>query len=149
MSNFKELVRIGKDAVTRFTHAGKAVTGFSAAFDNGWGDRKQTVWLDCSVWGERGEKLAQYLTKGSLVLVEGDIGTREHDGKTYLTLDVREVKLTGFPRHDALLRKGAAVSTPKKILFMPTWRNNIVHELLGSGIRSYHKEFKNSAHDKP
>lgn len=97
MSNFKELVRIGKDAVTRYTQGGKAVTGFSAAFDNGWGDRKQTVWLDCSIWGERGEKLAQYLTKGSLVLVEGDIGTREHDGKTYLTLDVREVKLTGKP----------------------------------------------------
>lgn len=97
MSNFRELVRIGKDAVTRYTQGGKAVTGFSAAFDNGWGDHKQTVWLDCSIWGERGEKLAQYLTKGSLVLVEGDIGTREHDGKTYLTLDVREVKLTGKP----------------------------------------------------
>lgn len=97
MSNFKELARIGKDAVTRYTQGGKAVTSFSAAYDIGWGDRKQTVWLDCSLWGERGEKLTQYLTKGSLVLVEGDIGTREHDGKTYLTLDVREVKLTGKP----------------------------------------------------
>lgn len=95
MSNFKELVRIGKDAVTRYTNAGKAVTGFSAAFDNGWGERKQTVWLDCSWWGERGEKLAQYLVKGAQIVVEGDIGTREHDGKTYITLDVREVKLTG------------------------------------------------------
>jgi single-strand DNA-binding protein len=95
MSNFKELVRIGKDAVTRFTQGGKAVTGFSAAFDNGWGDKKQTVWLDCSLWGDRGEKLAPYLTKGSQIVVEGDIGTREHEGKTYLTLDVREVKLTG------------------------------------------------------
>jgi len=103
MSNFKELVRIGKDAVTRYTNAGKAVTGFSAAFDNGWGDRKQTIWLDCSLWGERGEKLAQYLVKGAQVVVEGDIGTREHDGKTYITLDVREVKLTGngTPRQTA------------------------------------------------
>lgn len=98
MSNFKELVRLGKDAVTRQTNGGKSVTGFSAAFDNGWGDRKQTVWLDCSMWGDRGEKLAQYLTKGSQVVVEGDIGTREHDGKTYITLDVREVKLTGKPQ---------------------------------------------------
>ena len=97
MSNFRELVRIGKDAVTRYTHGGKSVTSFSAAFDNGWGERKQTVWLDCSIWGDRGEKLAQYLTKGSLVLVDGDIGTREHEGKTYLTLDVREVKLAGKP----------------------------------------------------
>lgn len=95
MSNFKELVRIGKDAQTRYTQGGKAVTGFSAAFDNGWGDRKQTVWLDCSLWGERGEKLAPHLTKGAQIVVEGDIGTREHDGKTYLTLDVREVKLVG------------------------------------------------------
>jgi single-strand DNA-binding protein len=94
MSNFKDLVRLGKDAVTRFTQAGKSVTGFSAAFDNGFGERKQTVWLDCSLWGERGEKLAPMLTKGKLVLVEGDLGTREHEGKTYLTLDVRDLKFT-------------------------------------------------------
>lgn len=97
MSNFKELVRIGKDAVTRYTQGGKPVTSFSAAFDNGWGDRKQTVWLDCSLWGERGEKVAPYLVKGAQIVAEGDIGTREHEGKTYITLDVREVKLTGKP----------------------------------------------------
>lgn len=95
MSNFKELVRVGKDAVTRFTQAGKAVTGWSAAFDNGWGDNKQTVWLDCSWWGERGQKVAEYITKGSQLVVEGSIGTREHDGKTYITLDVSDVKLVG------------------------------------------------------
>lgn len=93
--NFKELVRLGKDAVTRYTQGGTAVTGFSAAFDNGWGDRKQTVWLDCSMWGDRGVKVAEYLTKGSQVVVEGNIGTREHEGKTYITLDVQEVKLVG------------------------------------------------------
>ncbi|HEY5851977.1 MAG TPA: single-stranded DNA-binding protein [Lysobacter sp.] len=93
MSNFKELVRIGKDAEVRHTQAGKAVTGFSAAFDNGWGEKKQTVWLDCSWWGDRGTKVAEYITKGSQIVVEGNIGTREHDGKTYITLDVSEVKL--------------------------------------------------------
>jgi len=114
MSNFKELVRIGKDAVTRFTQGGKAVTGFSAAFDNGWGDKKQTVWLDCSLWGERGEKLAPYLTKGAQIVVEGDIGTREHEGKTYLTLDVREVKLTGGkPQETGNTSSGRSKSAPK------------------------------------
>lgn len=95
MANFKDVCRIGKDAVTRFTQAGKAVTGFSAAFDTGWGDKKQTTWLDVSGWGERYEKVAQYLTKGSQVLLEGDIGTREHDGKTYLTLTLSDLKLIG------------------------------------------------------
>lgn len=114
MSNFKELVRIGKDAVTRQTQGGKSVTGFSAAFDNGWGDRKQTVWLDCSMWGDRGEKLAQYLTKGSQIVVEGDIGTREHDGKTYITLDVREVKLTGKPLEGGTSSARQAPSNPRR-----------------------------------
>lgn len=95
MSNFKDVCRIGKDAVTRFTQGGKSVTGFSAAFDTGWGDNKKTYWLDVSGWGERYEKLAQYLTKGNQVLIEGDIGTREHDGKTYLTLTLSDLKLIG------------------------------------------------------
>src|SRR5690606_16192077 len=95
MANFKELVRIGRDAQTRYTQGGKAVTGFSVAYDNGWGDNKQTVWLDCSIWGERGEKVAASLTKGTQIVVEGDIGTREHDGKTYLTLKVSEFKCAG------------------------------------------------------
>lgn len=95
MANFKDVCRIGKDAVTRFTQGGKSVTGFSAAFDTGWGDNKKVHWLDVSGWGERYEKVAQYLTKGSQVLIEGDIGTREHEGKTYLTLTLSDLKLIG------------------------------------------------------
>ena len=95
MANFKDVCRIGKDAVTRFTQGGKSVTGFSAAFDTGWGDNKKVHWLDVSGWGDRYEKVAQYLTKGSQVLIEGDIGTREHDGKTYLTLTLSDLKLIG------------------------------------------------------
>lgn len=98
MSNFKELVRIGKDAVVRYTSTGKSVTGFSAAFDSGWGDNKKTVWLDCSAWGDRYEKVAPYLLKGSQIVVAGNVGTHEHEGKTYVTLDVTDVKLCGKPQ---------------------------------------------------
>lgn len=95
MNNYNAIGRVGRDAVTRYTQAGKAVTGWALAVDKGWGDNKQTVWLDCSLWGERGEKLAQHITKGSQLGVTGEIGTREHDGKTYVTLDVRDVTLVG------------------------------------------------------
>lgn len=110
MNNCNFIGRVGKDAVTRHTQAGKAVTGWSLAVDKGWGDRKETIWLDCSLWGERGEKLAQHITKGSQLGVTGELGTREHDGKTYITLDVRDVTLVGGkperqsapePRHKA------------------------------------------------
>jgi single-strand DNA-binding protein len=93
MNVFTAIGRIGRDAVTRHTQAGKAVTGWALAVDKGWGDNKQTVWLDCSLWGERGEKVAGYIKKGDRLGVTGEIGTREHDGKTYITLDVREVTL--------------------------------------------------------
>ena len=95
MNSFNAIGRIGKDAQTRYTQGGKAVTSWSLAVDTGWGDKKQTVWLDCSLWGERGEKVAQYLTKGAQVGVQGEIGTREHEGKTYVTLNVANVTLVG------------------------------------------------------
>lgn len=93
MNNCNFIGRVGKNAVVRHTQGGKAVTGWSLAVDRGWGDNKQTIWLDCSWWGERGTKVADYITKGSQLGVVGELGTREHDGKTYVTLDVRDVTL--------------------------------------------------------
>ena len=87
--------RIGKDAVTRHTPSGKAVTGWSVAVDSGFGDSKQTIWVDCSLWGDRGGKVCDYIRKGDRIGVSGELGTREHDGKTYITLNVREVSLLG------------------------------------------------------
>lgn len=98
MNNCTFIGRVGKDAVTRFTGAGKPVTGWSLAVDTGYGENKQTTWLDCTLWGERGEKVAQYITKGSQLGVSGEIGTREHEGKTYVTLRVNEVSLVGGKR---------------------------------------------------
>ena len=82
---------IGRDAVTRTTQGGDKITGWSVAVEAGFGQNKRTLWFDCSWFGGRGEKLAQYLTKGSKVTVSGDFDTREHEGKTYLQLRVNDV----------------------------------------------------------
>lgn len=86
---------IGKDAVTRTTPAGDMVTSWSVAVAEGFGDKKRKLWFDCSLWGARGEKLAEYLSKGSKVSVSGDLSTREHEGKTYLTVRADQVTLMG------------------------------------------------------
>jgi single-strand DNA-binding protein len=86
---------IGRDAETRSTPGGDKVTGFTVAVDDGFGERKRTLWFDCAIWGNRGEKLATYLTKGSKVAVSGDFSTHEKDGKTYLKVKVAEVTLQG------------------------------------------------------
>jgi single-strand DNA-binding protein len=93
--------RIGKDAVTRRTQKDEAVTGFSLAMDNGFGDNKQTLWFDCSGWGKRYESVATYLTKGAQVFVMGELGEREHEGKTYKTIRLSTLDLVGGKRDDA------------------------------------------------
>jgi len=86
---------ITKDAVTRSTQSGDKVTGFSVAVSEGFGDNKRTLYFDCSYWGKRGEAVAQYLTKGGKVAVSGELSTREHEGRTYLTINASQVTLLG------------------------------------------------------
>jgi single-strand DNA-binding protein len=86
---------IGKDAETRTTTGGDKVTSWSVAVEERKGQDKRTVWFDVSLWGNRGEALAQYLTKGGKVAVAGELSTREHDGKTYLTVRADQVTLLG------------------------------------------------------
>ena len=86
---------ITRDAVNRTTQDGDNVTSFSVAVSEGFGDKKRSLYFDCTLWGKRGSGLAQYLTKGTRVAVSGDLSTREHNGKTYLTVRASEVTLLG------------------------------------------------------
>lgn len=55
----------------------------------------------------------------------------------------KEVVLTGFPRHDALLSN--SVESENLILIMPTWRNNIAGKPVGNGNeRAVNDEFNNT-----
>lgn len=91
---------IGRDAETRNTQGGDKVTSFSVAVEDRSGREKTTLWFDCSLWGNRGEKLAPYLRKGGKVVVSGDLGKREHEGKTYLTIRADNVTLMGGEKRD-------------------------------------------------
>jgi len=98
---------IGKDAQTRTTQGGDKVTSWTVAVEERQGQDKRTIWFDCNLWGARGEKLAEYLTKGGKVAVSGDLSTREHDGRTYLTVRADQVTLMGSkPQGDSEERKG-------------------------------------------
>lgn len=85
---------IGKTAETR--NAGQTtVTGFSVAVEQRGKDGKKTQWVNCSMWGKRGEALAPHITKGGKICASGELTTREYDGKTYLELSVQDVTLLG------------------------------------------------------
>ena len=95
MNVFTASGNIGRDAEVG-NAGGTSVAGFSLAVKSGYGDKAQTVWVDCSLWGKQAESgLVQYLKKGQFVVVTGELGTREHEGKTYVTLRVSNVTLGG------------------------------------------------------
>src|ERR1700692_386649 len=76
---------LGKDAETKFTPAGIAVTKFSVATNRRWKDQQSGEWKEETDWANvvlwRQENLANYLTKGKQVYVEGRLQTRNYDDK--------------------------------------------------------------------
>jgi single-strand DNA-binding protein len=88
---------LGKDAESRFTPSGDAVVQFSVGVKSGYGDKATTTWARCSLWGKRGEAVAQYLTKGQLVGISGEVTLREFtnkEGQKQSSLEVRVNDLT-------------------------------------------------------
>ena len=91
----------GRDAETRTLESGDKVTSWSVAVEQRVkGGEKATQWLDCNMWGERGEKVGAYIKKGGKVTVMGELSTREHEGRTYLQIRVSEVTLQGGKNAD-------------------------------------------------
>ena len=75
---------LGKDAETRHTPSGTAVTNFRLATTSRYKDqmgewRDRTEWHDIVLW--RAENVAPYLTKGKKVFVEGRLQTRSWEGQ--------------------------------------------------------------------
>lgn len=91
MNNLTIAGTIGKDAELRTTPQGKKVAGFSVAVSKG--RDKPTIWFDCSIWGERAEKVAQYIQKGGRITVSGEVDARCHNDKAYLQIFVRDFTL--------------------------------------------------------
>jgi single-strand DNA-binding protein len=90
--------RLGRDPEMRYTPQGNAVTSFSVATDRSWTDasgqrQERTTWFRVSVWGKQAESCNQYLSKGRMVLVEGEINEptvyQRRDGEWASSLEVR------------------------------------------------------------
>ena len=75
------------------------VFNFSVAVSNGKnqdGSWKDSSFYDIGVWGNRGEALSKFLTKGTKVAVSGRLQpARVHEGKAYQGVDADEVTLQG------------------------------------------------------
>lgn len=85
-----------RDAELRQTASGMAVLGFSVAVNDRRKNTQTEQWedypnfIDCSMFGTRAEKIAQYLSKGTKVAIEGKLrwSQWERDGQKRSKIEV-------------------------------------------------------------
>ena len=94
--------RLGQDPEIRHSQDGNAIASFSIATNESWRDRdgnqqEKTHWHNCVAFGPTAEKYIQpYVTKGTLVCVEGTLQTRSWEDKEGNTRYTTEVVANNF-----------------------------------------------------
>lgn len=96
---------LGRDPELRFTPSGQQVCSFSVATNRSWTDQSgqqqdKTTWFRVTAWGKLAELCQQYLTKGRMVLVEGEVDASAWTAQTgepraSLELNARNVRFLG------------------------------------------------------
>lgn len=76
--------RLTRDVELKFLATGTPIATVSLAVNSRFAkDKEEVLFIDCSVFGKPAEACAQYITKGSMVMVDGRLKTRswEYEGK--------------------------------------------------------------------
>ena len=63
------------------TPNGVSVTSFSIAVDRGYGDKKQTDFINIAAWRQTAEFICKHFTKGTRIAIEGSIQTRKYQDR--------------------------------------------------------------------
>lgn len=72
---------VGRDPETRHTPSGMAVVNLSLATERRYKGEKETEWHNLTVFGKQGEVIAQYVSKGDKLAVQGRVKTEKWQGK--------------------------------------------------------------------
>lgn len=72
--------RLGGDPEMKYLADATAVTNFSVAVDDGYGENKRAVWFRVAAWRKTAEAVNQYLSKGDAVLVRGRLNVDPETG---------------------------------------------------------------------
>lgn len=84
---FNSVILMGRlvaDPELRTTPNGISVTTFRIAVDRGYvkaGEEKQTDFIDIVAWRQSAEFVCRYFKKGSLIIVQGSLQSRQYEDK--------------------------------------------------------------------
>jgi len=102
---------LGADPEMRYTKDGTPVANFQIAINERWNDAtsgekmERTEWIRIVAWRKHAENAAEYLKKGSHVLIQGSMRTRpweDKDGNKRFTTEVHAQKIVYLDRKDGV-----------------------------------------------
>ena len=108
--------RLGRDPELRYTSSGSPICSLNVATDESYTDRdgnrvERVEWHRVSVFGKIAESCANYLAKGSLVYVEGNLTTRkwqDQNGQDRSTTEIKAQRVQFLDRRNDDQRGGDA-----------------------------------------
>jgi single-strand DNA-binding protein len=92
---------VGRDPEMRYTPSGVPVTSFTVATNRRWTNQngeaqEKTTWFRVTCWRKQAEIAAQYLQKGKLVLVEGEVEAQAYTDREGTARATLEMTATAF-----------------------------------------------------
>lgn len=91
LNNISIMGRLTKAPELKYTASNKPVLSFTIANDSGFGDNKQTDFIDCVAWNKTAEFISQYFDRGDLIILAGKLTTRtwqDQNGNNRKTTEV-------------------------------------------------------------
>jgi single-strand DNA-binding protein len=110
LSKIQIIGNLGRDPELRYTPSGRPVASFTVAVNQSTKNQQTNEWIEStdwfrvSIWGERGERAAENLRKGSRVFVDGRFRAREYeanDGQKRMSLDITADTVLGLDKREA------------------------------------------------
>lgn len=109
LSKIQIIGNLGRDPELRYTPNGRPVASFTVAVNQSTKNQQTGEWIEAtdwfrvSVWGDRGERAAENLRKGSRVFVDGRFKAREYeanDGQKRMSLDITADTVLGLDKRE-------------------------------------------------
>lgn len=107
--------RATKDGELKVTPSGVNVGEFTLAVDRGFGKKKQTDFIRCAVFGNAAENVKNYVKKGDVISVVGEIMCNAWQGKngevsSQLSIYVSELRIKAHAQKSDGAKKSEQLS---------------------------------------
>lgn len=117
INNVTLVGRLTKDVELKYTPANQAVAQFTLAvnrtFKNANGER-ESDFINCVIWRQSAENLANWAKKGALIGITGRIQTRNYENQQGQRVYITEVIAENFQMLESRQQQGQQQSQPQQ-----------------------------------